>query len=95
MLLSHITPTLLAAIGVARAQSILFPARTEFEATDTAGVPAFSIRVSNNTSAACNSSTPGVSGYIDTPEDDSHVFFWLFETKNDVSRDPVILWMSG
>ncbi|KAM5354840.1 hypothetical protein ACJ41O_001486 [Fusarium nematophilum] len=84
-----------ALVGFAGGQSLLFPTQTDFAAAETAGLPAFSVRVSNDTAAACNSSTPGVSGYIDTADDDSHVFFWLFESKNDFSRDPVILWMSG
>ncbi|RSL86659.1 hypothetical protein CDV31_016369 [Fusarium ambrosium] len=88
--------TLFAAFaGLTRAQSLLSPVNTEFPAAATDGLPAFSVRVSNNTAAACNSSTPGLSGYIDTSDDDSHVFFWLFESRCDFSQDPVILWMSG
>ncbi|PNP79291.1 hypothetical protein FNYG_07367 [Fusarium nygamai] len=97
MIASHIAKcTLFAAIiSLAGGQAVLFPSQSEFAASETPGLPSFSVRANNVTAAVCNSSTPGVSGFIDTPEDDSHVFFWLFESKNDFSQDPIILFMSG
>ncbi|KAI1060309.1 hypothetical protein LB506_011180, partial [Fusarium annulatum] len=94
---SHITrSTLFAAIiSLVGGQAVLFPSQSEFAASEAPGLPSFSVRANNVTAAVCNSSTPGVSGFIDTPEDDSHVFFWLFESKNDFSKDPIILFMSG
>lgn len=60
------------------------------------GLPPFSLRLGNDTASVCNSSTPGISGYIDTDDDnENHLFFWFFESKNDPSSDPLILWMSG
>lgn len=70
----------------------LQPVRDTFPAQH--GVPEFSIRLGNDTASVCNSSTPGTSGFIDTGGD-SHMFFWLFESKNDPLVDPVILWMTG
>lgn len=76
-------------------KSILLPTRSKFAATQ--GTPSFSIRLSNETSQVCNSSTPGVSGFIDSNigDNESHMFFWLFDSKNDPSSDPLILWMTG
>lgn len=76
-------------------KSTLLPTKSNFAATQ--GTPSFSIRLSNETSQVCNSSTPGVSGFIDSNigDDESHTFFWLFDSKNDPSSDPLILWMTG
>ncbi|GAV52247.1 hypothetical protein ZYGR_0AG02380 [Zygosaccharomyces rouxii] len=34
------------------------------------------------------------SGYLDY-EDSKHFFYWAFESRNDPSKDPVILWLNG
>lgn len=34
-------------------------------------------------------------GYFDINEDDKHLFFWFFESRNDPANDPVILWLNG
>jgi cathepsin A (carboxypeptidase C) len=33
-------------------------------------------------------------GYFDTPSND-HFFFWMFESRKDPAKDPVILWLNG
>ena len=33
-------------------------------------------------------------GYIDVG-DSKNLFYWMFESRNDPSTDPVLLWMSG
>ncbi|KAI4604456.1 hypothetical protein KJ359_000594 [Pestalotiopsis sp. 9143b] len=73
----------------------LLPSKTSFVSQH--GLPSFSIRLSPDTAAVCNSSTPGTAGWIDSDDDDddSHMFFWLYESKNDPASDPVILFMSG
>ena len=34
-------------------------------------------------------------GYFDINEEDKHLFFWFFESRNDPANDPVILWLNG
>lgn len=36
-----------------------------------------------------------ISGYLDSNNDGKHLFFWFFESRNDPSKDPVMLWMNG
>ena len=41
---------------------------------------------------------PGVkqySGYLDDDEEDKHLFYWFFESRNNPKTDPVVLWLNG
>ncbi|KUL89509.1 hypothetical protein ZTR_04457 [Talaromyces verruculosus] len=35
------------------------------------------------------------SGYLDDNENDKHLFYWFFESRNDPKTDPVVLWLNG
>ncbi|KAG5975252.1 hypothetical protein E4U55_007754 [Claviceps digitariae] len=35
------------------------------------------------------------SGYLDDEDTDKHLFYWFFESRNNPSEDPVILWLNG
>ncbi|KYK58302.1 carboxypeptidase Y precursor [Drechmeria coniospora] len=35
------------------------------------------------------------SGYLDDDEQDKHLFYWFFESRNDPANDPVVLWLNG
>ena len=34
-------------------------------------------------------------GYLDDEEDDKHLFYWFFESRNNPKTDPVVLWLNG
>ncbi|KAI8634611.1 putative carboxypeptidase Y like protein A [Xylariaceae sp. FL1651] len=35
------------------------------------------------------------SGYLDDNENDKHLFYWFFESRNDPKNDPIVLWLNG
>lgn len=35
------------------------------------------------------------SGYLDDDENDKHLFYWFFESRNNPKEDPILLWLNG
>lgn len=71
----------------------------DFEHITKSKLSSYSLRVKKNKDT--NPSILGVdtvnqwTGYFDINEDDKHLFFWFFESRNDPANDPVILWLNG
>ncbi|CAG8804097.1 2128_t:CDS:2, partial [Racocetra persica] len=42
----------------------------------------------------CDASVQQYSGYLDISKK-KHFFFWFFESRNDPSNDPIVLWLNG
>jgi carboxypeptidase C (cathepsin A) len=89
MLLTNIVRLLLFAITT----DAQLPAEVS-DLTTILGVNGTSVRFKEN--GLCET-TPGVksySGYIDIAED-KHLFFWFFESRNQLSSDPITLFLNG
>ena len=35
------------------------------------------------------------SGYLDTPTNNKHLFFWMFQSRKNFAQDPIFLWLQG
>ncbi|UZJ54524.1 hypothetical protein CBS101457_003844 [Exobasidium rhododendri] len=57
------------------------------------GIPSPSYNTSDPT-AFCDPTVASWSGYVDTIDGKS-LFFYFFESRNDPSKDPVLLWLTG
>lgn len=53
------------------------------------------VRVKNPSGLGIDADVKQLSGYVDFPESDKHLFFWLFESRNDPANDPVVMWLNG
>ncbi|KAG9025357.1 hypothetical protein FS837_004961 [Tulasnella sp. UAMH 9824] len=42
----------------------------------------------------CDPNVKQYSGYLDT-DDDKHFFFWFFESRQNPSEDPLVMWLNG
>jgi len=47
-----------------------------------------------NNPTICDSKVKQHSGYLDVAAGEKY-FFWMFESRNDPSKDPLVLWMTG
>ena len=54
-----------------------------------------SIRLTSENSGLCDASVNQQSGYYDLKTGDAHYFYWMFESRNDPTTDPFIVWMTG
>lgn len=69
-------------------------------------MPGYSLRIKKQNDDLCDSTVDQYVGYIDvistntnvppsTNPTDKHFFFWFFESRNDPSTDPLLLWLNG
>jgi cathepsin A (carboxypeptidase C) len=54
-----------------------------------------SIRVTSRNNGICDANVKQQSGYYDLTTGDAHYFYWMFESRNNPSTDPFIIWMTG
>ncbi|GJJ11588.1 hypothetical protein Clacol_005823 [Clathrus columnatus] len=55
--------------------------------------PQYSVRIKQNGAESCDNSVKSYTGYIDIEA--RHLFFSFFESRNDPSKDDVVLWTNG
>ncbi|KAI5475030.1 threonyl-trna synthetase [Pseudohyphozyma bogoriensis] len=54
--------------------------------------PQYQIRMKEP--SLCDSSVKSYSGYLDIDEE-THLFFWFFESRKNPAKDPVVMWLNG
>lgn len=58
--------------------------------------PGYTLRVSTKDPSVLGVDTvKQITGYLDVEEESKHFFYWFFESRNDPSTDPIVLWLSG
>lgn len=58
--------------------------------------PSYTLRARDAKSDLLNMDTGNyTTGYFDLHEEDKHLFYWFFPSRNDPKKDPVILWLNG
>lgn len=57
--------------------------------------PYYQLRLKDPGAALGIDSVRSFSGYIDVLPEDKHFFFWLYESRGDPRKDPVVLWING
>uniref|UniRef100_K3XA24 Carboxypeptidase n=1 Tax=Globisporangium ultimum (strain ATCC 200006 / CBS 805.95 / DAOM BR144) TaxID=431595 RepID=K3XA24_GLOUD len=87
----HVIPVFQAAPSGGQPQAVASTVSLEtgVSATDIAsGIVADSVTICND--------TKNDAGYIKLPnKKDDHYFYWFFESRNDPSTDPLVLWLTG
>ncbi|KIO34181.1 hypothetical protein M407DRAFT_3629 [Tulasnella calospora MUT 4182] len=65
---------------------------TGFRTLDHPDFPGHKIRVKSP--RLCDPNVKQYSGYLDT-DDDKHFFFWFFESRQNPSEAPIVMWLNG
>jgi len=53
------------------------------------------LRIKKPTELGIDKGNKQYSGYLDVEDDKKHFFFWFFESRNNASTDPIVLWLNG
>lgn len=76
-----------------------FKETTDYEYINLSQLDSYGLRIKKH--AKSDPSILGIdsvkqwTGYFDINENDKHLFFWFFESRNDPANDPIILWLNG
>ena len=55
----------------------------------------YDTKLTLNQPTLCDPNVQQYSGYMSAGGTDNEYFFWLFESRNDPSTDPLVLWLTG
>ena len=65
----------------------------EFQVFTSSHSPQHSIRFKRQNDTLCDARSAQYTGWLDVGP--KHLFFWYFESQNDPTNDPLMLWMTG
>ncbi|KAF8323716.1 serine carboxypeptidase [Clavulina sp. PMI_390] len=57
-------------------------------------MPSHSLRIKRHTDF-CDTTVRSYTGYLDAAHGTQHIFFYYFESRNDPTTDPVVMWFNG
>ncbi|WBW75370.1 vacuolar carboxypeptidase Y [Schizosaccharomyces osmophilus] len=76
-------------------EGVYFAKQENGEHVNMKAFPNHTLRIKNSTPESLGiDSVKQETGYLDV-DDDRHLFFWFFESRNDPVNDPVVLWLNG
>lgn len=71
-------------------------ASADYEVVSNAKFSGHSLRIKDGNPEALHLDTvKQYTGYLDIEEEDKHLFYWFFESRNDPKTDPILLWLNG
>lgn len=78
--------------GVRKFKEIVDSEGESFELITHQEFPGYQIRLKEP--QLCDTTVKSYSGYLDIDEE-THLFFWFFESRSNPSNDPITLWLNG